>query len=145
MGTGGKAPSLGCFYSYIGGCRGISASFILPTRAPGSCCWVVGRVSLNLLLIFTPKSRVTLVIFKGKHRKNNAELLSSFNELCAVRGAIGFSASHLHIVCGEGRQPSLSTTSTYFIHIFVNFSANKSFAQVFIDNHTKSKSYFNDF
>ena len=28
---------------------------------------------------------------------------------------------------------------TYFLHIFVNFSANKSVALVFIDNHTKCK------
>ena len=62
-----------------------------------------------------------------------------------MRGASVLSASRLHIMLGEGRQPSLSTASTYFLHIFVNFSANESFAQVFIDNHTKSKSYFNDF
>ena len=46
-------------------------------------------------------------------------LTPSNNELCVVRGASLLSA------------PSP--------HIFVNFSANESFSQVFIDNHTKSK------
>ena len=62
-----------------------------------------------------------------------------------MRGASVLSASHQHIMLDEGRQSSPSTESTYFIHIFVNFSANESFAHVFIDNHTKSKSYFSDF
>ena len=86
-------------------------------------------------------SRVVLVLlfFKGKHRKNDAELLSSFNELCSVRGARVLSGPRQHIMLGEGRQSSLSNASTYFIHIFVNLSANESFAHVFIDNHTKSK------
>ena len=59
---------------------------------------------------------------------------------------------------GEGHQSSLGTASTYYaqggapnllsaprLHIFVNFNANESFAYVFIDNHTKSTSYFSDF
>ena len=73
---------------------------------------------------------------------------------------------HLTVMLGEGRQSSLSGSRQhimlgegcqifsqrriyifyrYFLHIFVNFSANESFAHVFIDNHTKCKSYFNDF
>ena len=36
---------------------------------------VVGRVLLKILLIITPKARIILVIFLGKHRKNDAELL----------------------------------------------------------------------
>ena len=56
-----------------------------------------------------------------------------------MRGARDLSGPRQHHMLGEGRQSSLSTASTYFIHIFVNFSANGSFAHVFIDNHTKSK------
>ena len=50
---------------------------------------------------------------------------------------------------GEGRQifsqHRVYISYTYFLHIYVNFSANESFAHVFIDNHTKIKSYFSDF
>ena len=35
--------------------------------------------------------------------------------------------------------------SIIFLHIFVIFGANESFAHVFIVIQTKSKSYFNDF
>ena len=49
------------------------------------------------------------------------------------------------VMLGEWRQSSLSTASTYFLHNFVHFSANDSFAHVFIVIHTKSKSYFSDF
>ena len=62
-----------------------------------------------------------------------------------VRGASVLLAPRRHIMLSEGRQSSLSTASTYFIHIFVYFSANESFAHVFIDNNTKIKSYFSDF
>ena len=62
------------------------------------------------------------MIFKGKHRKNDDELLSSFNEFCDLRGASVLSASRLHIMRSEGCQPSLSTASTYLIHIFYTFS-----------------------
>ena len=65
-----------------------------------------------------------------------------------MRGASVLSGPRQHIMLGEGRQSSLSTASTYLIHIFyifVNFSANESFAHVFIENHTKSKNYFSDF
>ena len=61
-----------------------------------------------------------------------------------MRGANVLSGPRQHIMLGEGRQSSLSTASAYFLHIFVNFSANESFAHIFIDNHTKSKSYFSD-
>ena len=43
------------------------------------------------------------------------------------------------VMLGEWRQSSLSTASTYFLHNFVHFSANESFAHVFIVIHTKSK------
>ena len=43
------------------------------------------------------------------------------------------------------RQSSLSTASTYFLHNFLHFSANESFAPLYIVIHTKSKSYFSDF
>ena len=43
MGAGGFAPSLGCFCAYIGGRRGISALFILPTQKP----WFPHVVSLD--------------------------------------------------------------------------------------------------
>ena len=83
-------PSLGCFCAYIGGCRGISAPFIFPTRLLGG--WkgfdqvlinnhtksVFGRVLLMFLLIITPKAGVILVVFRGKHRKNNADLSPIF-------------------------------------------------------------------
>ena len=35
---------------------------------------VVGRVLLKFLLVIKPKARIILVIFRGKHRKNDAEL-----------------------------------------------------------------------
>ena len=73
-----------------------------PPKTPGSCLlggWkgfaqllidnhtksVVGRVLtilLKFLLIIAPKARVSLVIFKGKHRKDDAELFSTFTEAC---------------------------------------------------------------
>ena len=76
-----------------------------------------------------------------------------------------WSYRHLTVMLGEGCQSSLSglrqhmlgegrqifsqhrvyISYRYFLHIFVNFSANESFAHVFIDNHTKCKSYFSDF
>ena len=59
------------------------------------------------------------------------------------------SGSRQHIMLGEGRQifsqHRVYIFYRYFLHIFVNFSANESFAHVFIDNHTKCKSYFSDF
>ena len=77
-----------------------------------------------------------------------------------------WSYRHLTVMLAEGRQSSLSGSRQhimlgevrqifsqhrvyifyrYFLHISVNFSANESFAHVFIDNHTKCKSYFSDF
>ena len=43
-------------------------------KPPVPACWVVGRVLLKFLLISTPKATVILVIFRGKQRKNDAEL-----------------------------------------------------------------------
>ena len=34
LGLGAKSPYLRCFCAYIGGCRGISVPFILPTQNP---------------------------------------------------------------------------------------------------------------
>ena len=66
-----------------------------------------------------------------------------------MRGARVLSGPRQHIMLGEGRQSPLEHRVyifyTYFLHIFVNFNANESFAHVFIDNHTKGKSYFSDF
>ena len=74
----------------------ISAPFIIPIQNPRFCLlggWkgfaqvfinnnhtksVVGRVLLKFLLIITPKARVILVILREKHRKNDAELFSTF-------------------------------------------------------------------
>ena len=59
------------------------------------------------------------------------------------------SGSSQHIMLGEGRQifsqHRVYIFYRYFLHIFVNFSANESFAHIFIDNHIKFKSYFIDF
>ena len=41
---------------------------------------MVGRVLLKFLLIIIPKARVILVIFRGKHRKNDAELFLTIIE-----------------------------------------------------------------
>ena len=48
MGAGGFAPSLGYFCAYIGGRRGISALFILPTQKP----WFPHVVSLDFFFFF---------------------------------------------------------------------------------------------
>ena len=73
-GVGAKPHSLGCFCAYIGGCPGISATFIFPSQNPWCCLldgWkgfaevfinnhtksMVGRVLLTFLLIITPKTR----------------------------------------------------------------------------------------
>ena len=41
---------------------------------------VVGRVLLKFLLIITPKARVILVVFREKHRKNDADLSPIFTK-----------------------------------------------------------------
>ena len=43
-----------------------------------SCILVRTKVLHTLLLLFTPKARVISVIFRGEHRKIDAELLSTF-------------------------------------------------------------------
>ena len=45
---------------------------------------VVGRVLLKFLLIITPKARVILVFFRGKHRKNDADLSPLFTNKYGV-------------------------------------------------------------
>ena len=76
-GTGGKAPSLGCFCAYIGlgGCRGFSASahFILPTQNPRLQLGGWKGFAQVFINIITPKARDVL-IFWGKHRKNVVEI-----------------------------------------------------------------------
>ena len=77
VGAGGKAPSLGCFCAYIGGCRGISAPFILPTQ---NHCLVVLRDYLILIYLvlwfFTP----FWVIFDVKTAEIGMELSPTFTE-----------------------------------------------------------------
>ena len=43
-----------------------------------SCILVRTKVLHTFLLLFTPKARVISVIFRGEHRKIDAELLSTF-------------------------------------------------------------------
>ena len=74
-GLWGKAPSLGCFCAYIGGCRGISASFIFPTQ---NHCWVV--LGDYLILIYLVLRFFTLfwVIFDVRTAKIETELSPTF-------------------------------------------------------------------
>ena len=101
----------------------------------------------NLTFLTLPKhSNIVIFIFKGNHRKNDVELSSFYGY--ARWGTPELSRDRVNICLVRGAKSSLSTASTYFryfLHIFVNFSANESFAHVFIDNHTKCKSYFSDF
>ena len=45
-----------------------------------SCILVRTKVLHMFLLLFTPKARVISVIFRGEHRKIDAELLSTFTK-----------------------------------------------------------------
>ena len=85
-------------------------------------------------------------------RENIEKTMWSYRHLMVMLGEgrqSSLSLSRQHIMLGEGRQicslHRVYIFYRYFLHIFVNFSANESFAHVFIDNHTKCKSYFSDF
>ena len=59
------------------------------------------KVLHKFLLTITPKARVISVIFRGEHRKNDAELLSTFTSLVYVRFLINLYhpeilATHAH-------------------------------------------------
>ena len=57
----------------LGGWKGFAQVFINNHTKS-----VVGMVLLKFLFIIAPKARVILVIFRGKHKKNDAELFSTF-------------------------------------------------------------------
>ena len=61
-----------CLYRWLS--RHFSPFYSPHPKSPVPACWVVGRVLLKFLLIITPKARIILVIFRGKHKKNDAEL-----------------------------------------------------------------------
>ena len=73
-GTGGKTLSLGCFCACIGGCRGISALYFPHPKVGG---W---KGFAHVFIANHTKSK-SLVVFRGKHWKNNADLSPIFTKL----------------------------------------------------------------
>ena len=70
---GGEAPSLSCFCAYVGGCQHISAPFILPTQNPWFPTAPPPKLVRWLEGFYSSLSRVILVNFKEKYRKNDVE------------------------------------------------------------------------
>ena len=88
-GAGGKASKFRLFFcAYIGGCRGISAPFILPTQNPWFPlwsppvvpldCWVVLRDYLVLIYLVLWFFTLFWVIFYVKTTKIEMELSHTF-------------------------------------------------------------------